>query len=427
MASICNDPAGRKRIQFVAPDGVRKAIRLGKVSRKAADGIARHVEELLASKMSGQPIDRQTAAWLGEIGGELFDRLAAVGLVEPRQPPTPPLTVGRLVSEFLAARIDVRPGTMINLQQAGKALVAFLGEAREVASVTEADAEAYMRHLLAGGLADNTARRRAGRARELFTWAIKRREIEANPFSVLKVATGGNPERQQYVSVEAINRVIDACPSAEWRLIVALSRFGGLRCPSEHLALTWDDILWDQGRFVVRSPKTGVRTVPIFPELAPYLRECFEAAEEGAENVITRNRVESGHLNGTTTNWRTQFLRIIKRAGVTAWPKLFHQLRAACQTDLSERFPIHVVCDWLGNSEAVAREHYLQVTDEHFQAAQKAAHFPAQQGRARSSTERKPEGESPEKQASLQLSATPCVSAQAEPMTLTGFEPVSQP
>jgi hypothetical protein len=33
---------------------------------------------------------------------------------------------------------------------------------------------------------------------------------------------------------------------------------------------------------------------------------------------------------------------------------------------------MHVVCAWLGNSESVARKHYLQVTEEHFEAAQTA-------------------------------------------------------
>lgn len=36
---------------------------------------------------------------------------------------------------------------------------------------------------------------------------------------------------------------------------------------------------------------------------------------------------------------------------------------------LADRFPIHVVCQWLGNTQAVAQEHYLQVTDDHFAAA----------------------------------------------------------
>src|SRR5438046_9388898 len=76
--------------------------------------------------------------------------------------------------------------------------------------------------------------------------------------------------------------------------------------------------------------------------------------------------------------------RIIKRAGVKPWPKLFHNLRSTRQTELTEKFPSHVVCAWLGNSRAVAQDHYLQVTDAHFvqavkEPSEKAAQNPAQQ------------------------------------------------
>lgn len=95
---------------------------------------------------------------------------------------------------------------------------------------------------------------------------------------------------------DEIAKVLDACPNAEWRGIVALSPFGGLRCPSEHLRLRWEDIHWDQDRMTVHSPKTErhaageSRVVPIFPELRPYLVEAFEAAEPGTEYVVNRYR-----------------------------------------------------------------------------------------------------------------------------------------
>ena len=38
------------------------------------------------------------------------------------------------------------------------------------------------------------------------------------------------------------------------------------------------------------------------------------------------------------------------------------------------RKPMHVVCDWLGNTREVAAKHYLQVTDEHFRKATQTAH-----------------------------------------------------
>ena len=46
------------------------------------------------------------------------------------------------------------------------------------------------------------------------------------------------------------------------------------------------------------------------------------------------------------------------------------RLRSSRQTELAERFPSHVVCGWLGNSEDIARKHYYQTTDEHFARAQ---------------------------------------------------------
>jgi hypothetical protein len=71
-------------------------------------------------------------------------------------------------------------------------------------------------------------------------------------------------------------------------------------------------------------------------------------------------------------------LRIIHRAGVEPWPRLFHNMRATRQTELTEKFPVHVVCSWMGNSATIAAKHYLQVTDEHFERAAKSGAQDAQ-------------------------------------------------
>ena len=109
----------------------------------------------------------------------------------------------------------------------------------------------------------------------------------------------------------------------------------------------------------------------MFPELRPHLEECFDLAEPGSEFVITRYR-------DTNANLRTQLLRIIGRAGVQPWPKLFQNLRSTRETELADDFPMHVVCQWIGNSQPIAAKHYLQVTDDHFsKALQKALQQPA--------------------------------------------------
>jgi hypothetical protein len=122
------------------------------------------------------------------------------------------------------------------------------------------------------------------------------------------------------------------------------------------------------GRFLVHSPKTehhenrGERSVPIFRELRPYLEDVFEQAEPGTVYVINRYR-------NAKVNLRTQLLRIIAKAGLTPWPKLFHNLRASRETELASFYPLHVVCSWIGNTFAVAAGHYLQVTNEDFEKA----------------------------------------------------------
>ena len=52
--------------------------------------------------------------------------------------------------------------------------------------------------------------------------------------------------------------------------------------------------------------------------------------------------------------------------------RLFQNLRASRKTELANEYPLHVVTAWLGNTERVASQHYLQVTDSHFEQAQRA-------------------------------------------------------
>jgi hypothetical protein len=62
-------------------------------------------------------------------------------------------------------------------------------------------------------------------------------------------------------------------------------------------------------------------------------------------------------------------VKIVRRAGLTPWPKLWQNCRASRQTDLAATFPLHVACAWMGNTQAVAAGHYLLVTADHFAAA----------------------------------------------------------
>lgn len=111
--------------------------------------------------------------------------------------------------------------------------------------------------------------------------------------------------------------------------------------------------------------------IPLFPEVREYLDRLWSVAPEGATLVFSKlQRAAQFSATGwKAVNLRTTFLKIIRRAGAEPWPRLFHNLRASCQTDLEQAFPSYVVCAWMGNSESVAKAHYLQVLPRHFEAA----------------------------------------------------------
>src|SRR5438477_12036916 len=98
MATIGNDPNGRKRILFVSGDGSRKTIRLGKMDRKNAERFCGRVEKIIGASISGGALDDETSRWLAERDDVTYARFAAVRLVKPRQTSGTPLK--RLLGSF---------------------------------------------------------------------------------------------------------------------------------------------------------------------------------------------------------------------------------------------------------------------------------------------------------------------------------------
>lgn len=374
MASVINRPEGHRWIQFVDPSGKRQTLRLGKTPAKVAGEVCRRVELLLTGRITGTPPDRETAAWLASLDNVLRNKLAAIGLADASPDR---LRLAEFLDGYIASRKDLKPATLTVLGHTRRCLVEHFGGQRSLRDITPGDAAAWriwlatvanIRDSAKDELSENTVRRRCGIAKQFFRAAVQRKLIDTNPFERLAAQVRGNRARQQFITRGEIQAAIDAAPDGQWRTIIALARYGGLRVPSELLALKWTDVDLPAGRMTLRASKTehhdsgGVRVCPIFPELRPYLEAAWDAAEPGAEYVIDRYR-------DTNANLRTQFLRILARAALKPWPKLFHNLRASRQTELLDCFPIKAVCDWLGNSQPVAIEHYAQVTAEHFVAA----------------------------------------------------------
>ena len=434
MATIGHDHNGHKRILFQF-NGARRTVRLGKCTEKQAQTVCNKIEAMVAAKITGQQ-DDEVSRWLAGLPDELHSRIAKTGLLPPRVHLRQ--TLGVFLQRYIENQSDRKPNTIANYHQGRKWLERFFGKDRPMNDMTPVWAGEFVGFMVEHGLAaKSSARRKVGLARQFFKAAIQQGVYQGeNPFAGISANVRADKSRQAFIPPETIHKVIEACPDAEWRLLVALARYGGLRINTEPPTLRWAEVDWQKGTMVVHSPKTEhiegheSRIVPIFAELQPYLQDAFELAEPGVEFVITRHREGDANL-------RTTFKKIIRRAGVQPWPKLWHNLRASRQTELSRIHPEHVVCAWLGNSQKVARENYLQVTPQDIERAVrgpstegeptplKAAQNPAQQGAANGGTGRQTARTTDEKTPILQGISDVCTPMHNSQLRPAGVEPAT--
>jgi hypothetical protein len=240
MASISTDENGNRTIQFVAGDRKRRSIRLGKCSQRIADEICRRVETLNAANLAGLALDGDTAQWLGKIGDRIHAKLTGVGLVSPRQTEgradLPML--GAFVDSFLASRDDLKPNTRVTFIQTRKVMVKHFGEDRPINAISAGDADEWAA-TLRKDYSPATIATFIKRARQMFRHASRKRLLAESPFREIKVPSQVNKAREEFIDRKSIAKVLEAAPNADWRCIIALARYGGLRTPSETLALKW--------------------------------------------------------------------------------------------------------------------------------------------------------------------------------------------
>ncbi len=447
MASISTDPQGNRKIQFTPADGGRRAVRLGKVNLRVAEEIKTKIEYLVSAKTAGVAPDLETQLWLNKIGDELAGKLAAAGLVAGKVR----LRLGDFLDGYMAKKANLKPATKLIMGHTIRNLKDHFGADKNLAEINEGNADDFKSYLIRQGLASSTLARRLQYARNYFRAALRHKYTSSNPFADVAAKSGTGKERQRYVPVEDVRKLLDSAPPV-WRTIIGLARFGGMRCPSEVLSLKWSDVNFAEGRVTVPSPKTehhdnkAYRVIPMFPELRKVLDDAFELAKTGSVYVVDseHRKAAVGPGGWMSVNLRTQFLKIIRRAGMKPWPRLFQNMRSSCETDLMKKFPIHVTTAWIGNTPSVAMRHYLQVTDEDFDTAtredmasvmvreagvsnsvslatQNAYQHPAATDRTFSQKRTKV----PDREGFTLDSAKGCETVQLNRMGVTGFEPVA--
>jgi integrase len=375
MASLSReDGRGSWKLTWCCADKRRRSIRIGAMPKRSAEQFKARLEELLHVRRVNGPLSAGLDEWINGLPDDLRERLVGAGLITARER----LTLGQFCDQFLATRERVAEATAVRDRQVISLLVDRFGADRPLDSITVRDAEEWRNWLATAGnrrdksrvdLADNTVRRRVGTARQIFAKGVRWGLLRSNPFEGMPVTVNENLSRRVFVTWGDILRVIELAPSVEWRALLAFVRLTGCRVPSELCGLTWADVDFVARRVVLRSPKTAhhggehaLRSVPLFPELVPYLQELSDAVGPGV--CVPLSDPVFPMAIDPKANLRTHLERLIVRAGVTPWPKLFVNLRSSRETELLAKYPVADVCRWMGHSPTVAAKHYAQARPE---------------------------------------------------------------
>jgi integrase len=385
MASLSTYPNDVQVVQFVF-GGKRRTVSLGRMKIEKAKEVQANIEFILQDKLAGRAHEPDMRKWLKSISDKLHGKLAKCGLIEPRKK----ATLGQWIDHVIDRDQKAKPGSKEVWRQGKLGLIEFFGTDRPLADLTAGQGDDYLNFLKAKPiksrahdpadagpvktLSPMTVRKRLQFAKKVFRAALRHQLIDVDPFADVTIKAA-MPNRMRFITREETDKLLAACPGQDWRTIIVLARYGGLRCPSEVLSLTWETIDWDKSRITVTSPKTAhhpgheTRTCPLFPELRNELEAIWTPDASGYIVDQRYHDRANGPQGWRNVNLRTTFEKIIKRAGLTPWPRMFHNLRSSRQTELERLYPTHVVCAWLGNSPDIAREHYLQVTDTDFERA----------------------------------------------------------
>ena len=378
MATLRKQTAGSWQIRVVVK-GQRVNISISNLTEWQANNWKEYVQSIATSIDFDRPLEKKAVEWISSLSPEQRKKLSDRGLIDPdpgqadsKKDPKEVLLKDYLEEYFSARKSDVKKATWIFYQHTRKRLVEFFKD-RTVRSITPKDGRDFRKWLESTnkrnkpkeegesvGLAINTVKRRTGLCRQIFSQAIKDGILDRNPFEGLSTAVRSNEERKVYVDLGDFAKVLAKAPNAKWRSLLVLARIAAFRIPSEAQGLKWEHISFEQRRlFVVNSSKTEhhknrkLRVVPLFPEVEKELLKLHCETTPGEEYVFPDLRADS--------NLRTTLEKIILRAGVTPWPKLWQNLRSSAATDLARSVPSHIAASICGHTEEVAKEHYWKV------------------------------------------------------------------
>jgi integrase len=353
-------------------DGRRYSIYLSghRYTKEYAEEFRQIVERLLLYRWRNDTVfDKKTMVWLETAPPELLSKLAKVGLITRDKPKTCQL----LWDTFLKYKKGtVKSNTMKDYSINQKIFYQTFAPTDLIEDVTPERLQTWKVSLLRSGRAAAGVASILKTTQTVFNWAVAQEWLPKSPMKNISLGSFINRENDRIISIAEYAQLLSACPTQEYRVILAFARIGGLRCPSELEQMRWSDIDWERNRFLVRSPKTErhvghqEREVPLFHELRQELEKLRSQVKPKDNDFVIQS------FQGSSWNLYDPFQKIARAAGLGKIIRPFDNMRMSRSNEVIREYDEIKESLWIGHTRKVMLEHYYQLSDEDFAEAAKA-------------------------------------------------------
>ena len=263
-----------------------------------------------------------------------------------------------LLKDYLEqTRTQIEPSTATSAAYRMKDFIDSVGN-KFADDVTYRDCEKFQQFLVDKGLRPCSVNSHIKMVKRIFSLAVKRGQIERNPFTGLPFMKE-QKKAIRLLTEDEYDKMLLNCPSLMWKAWIMLSKTTGMR-RGEVLNLTLNDVDFAKGKVVVQAKDLTEHTwrwvvkdkerreLPLTDEVAKLLIKIQETLPPGQpylllppdryQHVIKLSR--KGKLidriaKNPIANFRRDWKQICKKVG--AEDLTFHDLRSTCLTEWLEK------------------------------------------------------------------------------------------